>query len=51
MKFGHSRVRVYRLETEFLGNEFTSSPAALGKFCGWMRRNKITLRNEAFSHF
>jgi len=51
MNFGHSRVRVYRLETEFLGQRIRIFTSRIGEILWVDAPNKITLRNEAFSHF
>ncbi len=51
MQFGHSRVRVYRLETEFLGQHLYVFTSRVGEILWVEAPNKLTLRNVAFSHF
>ena len=52
MQFGHSNVRVYRLETERSSDMhlyiFTSR---VGEILWVEAPNKLTFRNEAFNHF
>jgi hypothetical protein len=51
MQFGHSKVRVYRLETEFLGQHLYIFTSRAGEILWVEAPNKLTMRNEAFSHF
>ena len=51
MQFGHSRVRVYRLETEVLGQHLYVFTSRVGEILWVEAPDKLTLRNEAFSHF
>jgi hypothetical protein len=51
MQFGHSRVRVYRLETEFLGQRLYIFTSRAGEILRVEAPDNLTLRNEAFSHF
>lgn len=51
MQFGHSKVRVYRLETTFLGQHLYFFISRVGEILWVEFPNKITLRNEAFEHF
>lgn len=51
MRFGHSRVKVYRLETEFLGQHLYVFTSRVGEILWVEAPNKLTLRNVAFSHF
>jgi hypothetical protein len=51
MKFGHSRVRVYRLETQFLGQHLYVFTSQVGEILWVEAPNKLTFRNEAFNHF
>jgi hypothetical protein len=51
MKFGHSKVRVYRLETTFFGQHLYIFTSRVGEILWVEAPNKLTLRNEAFSHF
>jgi hypothetical protein len=51
MQFGHSKVRVYRLETEFFGQHLFVFTSRVGEILWVEAPNKLTLRNEAFSHF
>jgi hypothetical protein len=51
MQFGHSRVRVYRLETVFFGQHFYVFTSRAGEILWAEAPNKLTFRNEAFSHF
>jgi hypothetical protein len=50
LNIGHSRARVYRLETEFLGQPIRVFTSRAGEILWVDGPNKITLRNEAFSH-
>jgi hypothetical protein len=51
MQFGHSRVQVYRLETQVLGQHLFVFISRAGEILWVEGPNKITFRNEAFSHF
>ncbi len=51
IQFGHSRVRAYRLETQFLGQHIYIFISRVGEILWVEVPNKLTLRNEAFSHF
>jgi hypothetical protein len=51
MQFGHSKVRVYRLQTEFLGQHLYIFTSRAGEIMWVEAPNKLTLRSEAFSHF
>jgi hypothetical protein len=51
MQFGHSKARAYRLETEILGQRFYVFVSRVGEILWVEFPNKITLRNDAFSHF
>ncbi len=51
MQFGHSRVRVYRLETDFLAQHIYVFISRVGEVLWVEFPNKLTLQNEAFSHF
>lgn len=51
MQFGHSRVRVYRLETTFLGQHVYFFISRVGEILWVEFPNGVTLRNEAFEHF
>jgi hypothetical protein len=51
MQFGHSKVRVYRLETDFLAQHVFVFISRVGEVLWVEFPNKLTLRNEAFSHF
>jgi hypothetical protein len=50
MQFGHSKVRVYRLETEFLGQHLSIFTSRVGEILWVDAPYQWTLRNEAFSH-
>jgi hypothetical protein len=50
MQFGHSRVRVYRLETEFIGQRLRIFTSRVGEILRVEAPGNLTLRNEAFSH-
>ena len=51
MPVGHSKARVYRLETDLLGQHFSVLISRAGEVLWVELPNKLTLRNEAFSHF
>ncbi len=51
MQFGHSRMRVYRVETEFLGMRFFLFTSRVGEILWMEGPDKLTFRNEAFGHF
>jgi hemolysin-activating ACP:hemolysin acyltransferase len=51
MPFGHSRVRVYRLETELFGQRLRLFASRAGEILWVEAPDQLTLRNEAFSHF
>jgi hypothetical protein len=51
MQFGHSRMRVYRLETAILGQHIYIFTSRAGEILWVEAPDKLTLRNEAFSHF
>jgi hypothetical protein len=51
MQLGHSRVRVYRLETEFFGQRLSLFTSRAGEILWVEAPDQLTLRNEAFSHF
>ncbi|HUD45370.1 MAG TPA: hypothetical protein VMR33_01000 [Candidatus Baltobacteraceae bacterium] len=51
IQFGHSKARAYRLETEILGQHFYVFVSRVGEILWVEFPNKITLRNDAFSHF
>jgi hypothetical protein len=51
IQFGHSKARAYRLETEFLGQRVYVFVSRVGEILWVEFPNKITLRNDAFSHF
>ena len=51
MRFGHSRVRVYCLETRLLGQHVYVYISRVGELLWVELPGNITLRNEAFSHF
>jgi hypothetical protein len=51
IQFGHSRARAYRLETEVLGQRYYVFVSRVGEILWVEFPNKITLRNDAFSHF
>ncbi len=51
MQFGHSRVRVYRLETQWLGQRVYLFVSMVGEILWVEFPNGLTLRNEAFDHF
>jgi hypothetical protein len=51
MQFGHSKVRVYRLEIDFLGQHVSVFISRVGEVLWAELPNKFTLRNEAFEGF
>ena len=51
MRFGHSKVKVYRLETTFLGQHLYIFTSRVGEILWVEAPNKLTFRNEAFNHF
>jgi hypothetical protein len=51
MQFGHTRARVYRLETDFLGQHIYLFISRAGEVLWAEFPNKLTFRNEAFEHF
>src|SRR5206468_71010 len=51
MQFGHSKVRVYRLETRLLGQHIYVFVSRVGEILWVELPNQVTLRNDAFSHF
>jgi hypothetical protein len=51
MQFGHSKVRVYRLETEFLGQHVSVFISRVGEVLWAELPHQLSLRNEAFTHF
>jgi hypothetical protein len=51
MRFGHSRVRVFRLETQVLGQHLYLFISRAGEILWGEGPRKITFRNQAFSHF
>ncbi len=51
MQFGHSKVRVYRLEARLLGQTIYIFVSRVGEILWVELPNHITLRNDAFSHF
>lgn len=51
MQFGHNKVRVYRLETSFLGQGLYIYISRVGEILWVEAPNKLTFRNEAFNHF
>ena len=51
MQFGHNKVRVYRLDTEFLGQHLYVFTSRVGEILWVEAPNKLTFRNEAFNHF
>jgi hypothetical protein len=51
MQLGHSRVRVYRLETEFFGQRLCLFISRAGEILWVEAPNQLTFRNEAFSRF
>jgi hypothetical protein len=51
LEFGHSKVRVYRLETVILGRHINLFTSRVGEILRVELPNQITLRNDAFEHF
>jgi hypothetical protein len=51
MQVGHSKVRVYRLETEFFGQHLYIYTSRVGEILRVEAPDKLTFRNEAFNHF
>jgi hypothetical protein len=51
IQFGHSKVRAYRVETEFFGQHLYIFTSRAGEILWVEAPNKLTFRNEAFSHF
>jgi hypothetical protein len=51
IQFGHSKARAYRLETEILGRHIYVFVSRVGEILWVEFPDKITLRNDAFSHF
>jgi hypothetical protein len=51
IQFGHTKARAYRLETEILGRRYYVFVSRVGEILWVEFPNKITLRNDAFSHF
>jgi hypothetical protein len=51
VQFGHSKARAYRLETVILGRHLYVFVSRVGEILWVEFPNKITLRNDAFSHF
>jgi hypothetical protein len=51
MMFGHTKARVYRLETVILGRHINVFTSRVGEILKVELPNKITLRNDAFEHF
>ncbi|MGZ5543809.1 MAG: hypothetical protein ACXWIU_03965, partial [Limisphaerales bacterium] len=51
MQFGHSRVGVYRLETNVFGRKIFVFVSKVGEILWVELPDKIVLRNEAFGHF
>jgi hypothetical protein len=51
MQFGHSKARVYRLETVLLGRPIYLFTSRVGEVLWVELPDNITLRNEAFGHF
>jgi hypothetical protein len=51
MQFGHSKVRVYRVETVFLAQRVVLFISRAGEILEADLPDKLTLRNDAFSHF
>ncbi|MGP8201263.1 MAG: hypothetical protein ACLQU4_17370 [Limisphaerales bacterium] len=50
LQLGHSKMRVYRLETEILGQRISIFASRAGEILWVEAPNQLTLRNEAFSH-
>ncbi|MDB6058145.1 MAG: hypothetical protein JWO95_1989 [Verrucomicrobiales bacterium] len=51
MQFGHSRVGVYRLETNVFGHKIFVFVSKVGEILWVELPDKIVFRNEAFGHF
>ncbi|MGO8696490.1 MAG: hypothetical protein ACLQVY_02040 [Limisphaerales bacterium] len=51
MRFGHTEARVYRVETDFLGQHIYLFISRVGEVLWAEFPNKLTFRNEAFEHF
>lgn len=51
MQFGHSKVRVYRLDTEILGQHIYVFTSRAGEILWIETLDKVTCQNEAFNHF
>jgi hypothetical protein len=51
MQFGHTKARVYRVETWFLGRHYYLFTSRVGEILWVELPDKLTLRNEAFEHF
>jgi hypothetical protein len=51
MQFGHNKVPVYRLETEFFGQHIDIFTSRVGEILWVEAPNNLTLRNETFNHF
>jgi len=51
MQIGHTKARVYRVETEFLGRRISLFTSRVGEILWVELPNKITLRNGVFEHF
>jgi hypothetical protein len=51
MQAGHSRVRVYRLETELFGQRLRLLTSRAGEILLVEAPDQLTFRNDAFSHF
>jgi hypothetical protein len=51
MPFGHSKVRVYRLETVFFGQRLSFFISRAGEILSVDAPDNVTLRNTAFSRF
>jgi hypothetical protein len=51
MMFGHTKARVYRLETVMLGRHINVFTSRVGEILRVEFPNQITLRNDAFEHF
>ena len=51
MQLGHSKVRVYRLETQFLGQHLRIFTSRVGEILLVEAPDNLNLRNDAFTHF
>jgi hypothetical protein len=51
MMFGHTKARVYRLETVILGRHINVFTSRVGEILKVEFPNQLTLRNDAFEHF